>query len=154
MNRFLGQWLSRKSTWLRPAACWPAASVLALSGASARAEKQYAPGVSDTEIKIGNTNPYSGNASAYGQNGRAEAAYYRMINDQGGVNGRKINFISLDDGYSPPKTVELTRQLVEREQVLFIAASLGTAPNIAIAKYLNQRKVPTTFRRLRCVALG
>jgi branched-chain amino acid transport system substrate-binding protein len=109
------------------------------------AEKKYGPGVTDTEIKIGNTNPYSGNASAYGGNGRAEAAYYRFVNDQGGVNGRKIVFISLDDGYSPPKTVELTRQLVERDQVLAIAAPLGTAPNIAIQKYLNQKKVPTLF---------
>ncbi len=109
------------------------------------AEKKYGPGVTDTEIKIGNTNPYSGNASAYGQNGRAEAAYYRYINDLGGVNGRKIVFISLDDGYSPPKTVELTRQLVERDQVLAIAAPLGTGPNIAIQKYLNQKKVPTLF---------
>ena len=109
------------------------------------AGKQYGPGASDTEIRFGNTNPYSGNASAYGQNGRAEAAYYRYINDQGGVNGRKLTFISLDDGYSPPKTVELTRQLVERDQVLFLAAPLGTAPNMAIQKYLNQKKVPTLF---------
>jgi branched-chain amino acid transport system substrate-binding protein len=121
------------------------ALALALFTNPGLAQKKYGPGVTDTEIKIGNTNPYSGNASAYGQNGRAEAAVYRMINDQGGVNGRKINFISLDDSYSPPKTVELTRQLVEREQVLFIAASLGTAPNIAIAKYLNQKKVPQLF---------
>ena len=111
----------------------------------AKAETKYGPGVTDTEIKIGNTNPYSGNASAYGQNGRAEAAYYRFVNDRGGVNGRKIVFISLDDGYSPPKTVELTRQLVERDQVLAIAAPLGTAPNISIQKYLNQKKVPTLF---------
>jgi branched-chain amino acid transport system substrate-binding protein len=109
------------------------------------AEKNYGPGVTDTEVRIGNTNPYSGNASAYGQNGRAEAAYYRYINDKGGVNGRKIVFISLDDGYSPPKTVELTRQLVERDHVLAIAAPLGTAPNIAIQKYLNLKKVPTLF---------
>ena len=122
-----------------------AAFLLAGPTPSAWAEKKYGPGVTDTEIKIGNTNPYSGNASAYGQNGRAEAAYYRFINDQGGVNGRKIVFISLDDGYSPPKTVELTRQLVERDQVLAIAAPLGTAPNIAIQKYLNQKKVPTLF---------
>jgi branched-chain amino acid transport system substrate-binding protein len=125
--------------------CLGTALALVLFTAPGWAQKKYGPGVTDTEIKIGNTNPYSGNASAYGQNGRAEAAVYRMINDQGGVNGRKINFISLDDAYSPPKTVELTRQLVEREQVLFIAASLGTAPNIAIAKYLNQKKVPQLF---------
>ncbi|MBN8896620.1 MAG: ABC transporter substrate-binding protein, partial [Rhodospirillales bacterium] len=83
----------------------------------ARAAKNYGPGVTDTEIKIGQTMPYSGNASAYGVAGRTQAAFFRMINDQGGINGRKINFISLDDGYSPPKTVELTRQLVERDQV-------------------------------------
>ena len=107
--------------------------------------KKYGPGVTDTEIKIGNTVPYSGNASAYGQVGRAHSAYFRMINDQGGVNGRKINYISLDDGYSPPKTVELARQLVERDQVLFLFATLGTAPNTAIHKYMNQRKVPHLF---------
>jgi branched-chain amino acid transport system substrate-binding protein len=118
---------------------------LGLSAHPGFAENKYGPGVTDTEIKIGNTNPYSGNASAYGGNGRAEAAYYRYINDQGGINGRKINFISLDDGYSPPKTVELTRQLIERDQVLADAAPLGTAPNIAIQKYLNQKKVPTLF---------
>lgn len=126
--------------------CLMAAGIfLGLSLRPGFAEKKYGPGVTDTEIKIGNTNPYSGNASAYGGNGRAEAAYYRFINDQGGVNGRKITFISLDDGYSPPKTVELTRQLVERDQVLADAAPLGTAPNIAIQKYLNQKKVPTLF---------
>ena len=123
--------------------CWLCAWILTIPPAAA--EKHYGPGVTDTEIKIGNTNPYSGNASAYGQNGRAEAAYYNFINDQGGVNGRKIVFISLDDGYSPPKTVELTRQLVERDQVFAIAAPLGTGPNIAIQKYLNQKKVPTLF---------
>jgi branched-chain amino acid transport system substrate-binding protein len=103
------------------------------------------PGVTDTEIKIGQTMPYSGNASAYGLNGRAHAAYFRMINEQGGINGRKINFISLDDGYSPPKTVELTRQLVERDQVLFLFAPLGTQCNTAIHKYMNQKKVPQLF---------
>lgn len=122
-----------------------AAVLLAITASDGRAEKHYGPGVTDTEIRIGNTNPYSGNASAYGQNGRAEVAYYRYINDQGGVNGRKIVFLSLDDGYSPPKTVELTRQLVERDQVFAIAAPLGTGPNIAIQKYLNQKKVPTLF---------
>jgi branched-chain amino acid transport system substrate-binding protein len=106
---------------------------------------KYSPGASDTEIKIGQTMPYSGNASAYGQNGRAQAAYFRMINEQGGINGRKINLISLDDGYSPPKTVELTRQLVERDQVLFLFSPLGTQCNTAIQKYLNQKKVPQLF---------
>jgi branched-chain amino acid transport system substrate-binding protein len=117
----------------------------ALISTNAWAEKKYGPGVTDTEIKIGNTMPYSGNASAYGSNGRAEAAYFRMINDQGGINGRMINFISLDDGYSPPKTMELTRQLVERDQVLLMFAPLGTAPNTAIHKYMNQKKVPHLF---------
>ena len=96
-----------------------------------------APGVTDTEIKIGQTMPYSGPGSAYGVNGRTEAAYFKMINEQGGVNGRKINLISLDDSYSPPKTVEQTRRLVEQEQVAFIFGSLGTASNAAIRQYLQ-----------------
>ena len=116
-----------------------------LAAAPALAQKKYSPGASDTEIKIGNTMPYSGNASAYGANGRAEAAYFRMINDQGGINGRMVNFISLDDGYSPPKTMELTRQMVERDGVLLMFAALGTAPNTAVQKYLNQKKVPQLF---------
>jgi branched-chain amino acid transport system substrate-binding protein len=106
---------------------------------------KYSTGASDTEIKIGQTMPYSGNASAYGQVGRAHAAYFRMINEQGGINGRKITLISLDDGYSPPKTVELARQLVERDQVLFLFAPLGTQCNTAIQKYMNQKKVPQLF---------
>jgi branched-chain amino acid transport system substrate-binding protein len=101
-----------------------------------------APGVTDTEIKIGQTMPYSGPASNYGVFGRTEAAYFKMINEQGGVNGRKLNLISLDDGYSPPKTVEQTRRLVEREQVAFIFGSLGTPTNAAIRSYLNDNKVP------------
>ncbi len=113
--------------------------------AAAAADKQYGPGVSDTEIKIGNTNPYSGPASAYGTIGRSEAAYFAMINDQGGINGRKINFISRDDGYSPPKTVEVVRQLVEQDHVLFLFQTLGTPPNIAIQGYLNDNKVPQLF---------
>ena len=90
------------------------------------AQKRYDPGASDTEIKIGQTMPYSGPASAYGTIGRSEAAYFRKINDEGGVNGRKINFISLDDAYSPPKTVEMTRRLVEQDEVLFVFGGLGT----------------------------
>jgi branched-chain amino acid transport system substrate-binding protein len=101
-----------------------------------------APGVSDTEIKIGQTMPYSGPASNYGVFGRTEAAYFKMINEQGGVNGRVLNLISLDDGYSPPKTVEQTRRLVEQEQVAFIFGSLGTPTNAAIRSYLNDNKVP------------
>src|SRR5580704_8514049 len=102
-----------------------APSVLALTAFPARAEKQYGPGVTDTEIKIGNTGPYSGPASSYGTIPKSMAAYYRMINEQGGVNGRKINFISYDDAYTPPKTVEQVRKLVEEDGVLLIAAPLG-----------------------------
>jgi branched-chain amino acid transport system substrate-binding protein len=101
-----------------------------------------APGVTDAEIKFGQTMPYSGPASAYGVLGRTEAAYFKMINEQGGVNGRRLNLISLDDGYSPPKTVEQTRRLVEQEQVAFIFGSLGTPTNAAIRSYLNDNKVP------------
>jgi branched-chain amino acid transport system substrate-binding protein len=106
---------------------------------------QYGPGVSDTEIKIGNTMPYSGPASAYSAIGKAQSAYFAMINDQGGVNGRKINFISRDDGYSPPKTVEQVRKLVEEDQVLLLFQTLGTPPNLAIRGYLNDNKVPQLF---------
>jgi branched-chain amino acid transport system substrate-binding protein len=116
-----------------------------LSIAPARAEKQYGPGVTDTEIKLGNTVPYSGPASSYGTIGKAEAAYFRMLNDQGGVNGRKINFISYDDAYSPPKTVEQVRKLVEEDGVLLMLAPLGTPTNSAIQRYLNQKKVPQLF---------
>jgi branched-chain amino acid transport system substrate-binding protein len=103
------------------------------------------PGVSATEIKIGNTMPYSGPASSYGVIGRTEAAYFKMVNDQGGVGGRKINFISLDDGYSPPKTVEDVRQLVEQDEVAFCFQNLGTPCNSAIATYMNQNKIPQLF---------
>ena len=109
------------------------------------AQKSYGPGVTDTEIKIGNIMPYSGPASAYGIIGKAQAAYFQMINEQGGINGRKINFISYDDAYSPPKTVEQARKLVESDNVLLIFASLGTPPNSAIHKYMNQQKVPHLF---------
>ena len=112
---------------------------------SAIAQKKYGPGASDAEIKIGNTMPYSGPASAYGTIGRAESAYFRMLNEQGGINGRKINFISLDDGYSPPRTVEQVRKLVEQEQVLLLAGTLGTPPNSAIHKYVNAKGVPHIF---------
>ena len=122
-----------------------APSVLAFAALPARAEKQYGPGVTDTEIKIGNTGPYSGPASSYGTVNKSMAAYYRMVNDQGGVNGRKINFISYDDGYSPPKTVEQVRKLVEQDGVLFTAGTLGTPTNSAIWNYMNQKKVPQLF---------
>jgi branched-chain amino acid transport system substrate-binding protein len=106
------------------------------------AQKKYDPGASDTEIRIGNTNPYSGPASAYGTIGKSIAAYFRMVNEQGGINGRKVNFISYDDGYSPPRTVEMARKLVEQDQVLFVFQTLGTPSNTAIHKYMNMRKVP------------
>ena len=106
---------------------------------------QYGPGVSDTEIKIGNAMPYSGPASAFGAIGKSEAAYFNMINDQGGINGRKIKFISRDDSYSPPKTVEVVRKLVEQDQVLLLFSVLGTPPNTAIQGYLNDNKVPQLF---------
>ena len=119
--------------------------ILLLSVSAARAEKIYGPGVTDTEIKIGQTMPYSGPASALSTTGKAQAAHFAMINANGGVNGRKINFISLDDGYSPPKTVEQTRRLVEVDQVLALFGSLGTASNSAIHKYVNANKVPHLF---------
>ncbi len=108
-------------------------------------QKAYGPGVTDTEITLGQTMPYSGPASAYGTIGKAEAAYFAMINAEGGVNGRKIKLISLDDGYSPPKTVEQTRRLVEQEGVLLDFSALGTPTNSAVQKYLNQKKVPQLF---------
>ncbi len=122
-----------------------APSVLAFAALPARAAKQYGPGVTDTEIKIGNTGPYSGPASSYGTIPKAMAAFYRMVNDQGGVNGRKIDFISYDDAYSPPKTVEQVRKLVEQDGVLLIATPLGTPTNSAIWNYMNHKKVPQLF---------
>ncbi|MCA1451875.1 ABC transporter substrate-binding protein [Bradyrhizobium sp. BRP22] len=119
--------------------------LLATSAGTASAQKKYDPGASDTEIKIGNIMPYSGPASAYGVIGRTEAAYFKKINEAGGVNGRKINFVSYDDAYSPPKTVEQARKLVESDEVLFIFNSLGTPPNTAIQKYMNSKKVPQLF---------
>jgi branched-chain amino acid transport system substrate-binding protein len=117
---------------------------VATSG-GALAQKKYDTGATDTEIKIGNIMPYSGPASAYGVIGKIEDAYFKMINDQGGVNGRKINFISYDDGYSPPKAVEQARKLVESDEVLFLFGPLGTPSNSAIQKYMNSRKVPQLF---------
>ena len=107
--------------------------------------KTYDDGASDTVIKIGNTNPYSGNASAYGVIGRAIEAFFKMINENGGINGRKVEFITYDDGYSPPKTVEMVRKLVEDDKVLFVFQTLGTPPNTAIHKYMNGKKVPQLF---------
>ena len=118
---------------------------LGLAGGLALAAGQYGPGASDTEIKIGNTMPYSGPASSYGAIGKAETAYFNMINEQGGINGRKIDFISRDDSYSPPKTVEQVRKLVEEDHVLILFNTLGTPPNSAIHEYLNENKVPQLF---------
>lgn len=117
-------------------------AMLAAAVQPALAQKKYGPGVSDTEIKLGQTMPYSGGASAYGTIGRAERAYFDMINAQGGINGRKVTLISLDDGYSPPKTVELIRKLVESDGVLAVFGLLGTPGNSAVAKYLNSKKIP------------
>ncbi len=118
---------------------------MALAALPARAAKQYGPGVTDTSIKIGNTCFYSGPASSYATVGKCEAAYFKMVNDQGGVNGREIVFLSYDDAYSPPKTVEQTRRLVEQDGVLLMLNPLGTPTNTAIQHYLNQKKVPQLF---------
>ena len=150
-------WHSRRSALrasvdllTRRAILGAAPAALALGGPllvarPARAAKQYGPGVTDSEIKIGNTGPYSGPFSNASPIPRSMAAYFKMINDEGGVNGRKITFISYDDGYSPPKTVEMTRKLVESDRVLFIAGSLGTPTNTAIWPYMNEQKVPQLF---------
>ncbi len=117
-----------------------------LSGSRvASAQKKYDDGATDKEIKIGHTNPYSGPASSYGVIGKCEEAYWKSVNDRGGVNGRMIKFISLDDGYSPPKTVEMVRQLVEQDKVLCTFNTLGTPTNTAIHKYMNTKKVPMLF---------
>src|SRR3979490_129231 len=122
------------------------AGLLAVAVASApHAQKKYDPGATDTEIKIGNIMPYSGPASAYGVIGKTEAAYFRKINAEGGINGRKINFISYDDSYSPPKTVEQARKLVESDEVLLMFNPLGTPGNSAIQKYMNTKQVPQIF---------
>jgi branched-chain amino acid transport system substrate-binding protein len=122
-------------------------AALVVAGGLALAAGQYGPGASDTEIKFGNTMPYNGPASPYGTIGKSEAAYFAMINEQGGIHGRKINFISRDDSYSPPKTVELVRKLVEQDGVLALFQTFGTAPNSAIREYLNDNKVPQLFVR-------
>jgi branched-chain amino acid transport system substrate-binding protein len=125
----------------------PIAAMLtaALASPVALAQKKYDQGVSDKEILVGHINPYSGPASAYGTIGRSIAAYFKKVNEEGGVNGRQINMISYDDGYSPPKTVEMARKLVEQDKVLLIFQSLGTPPNTAIHKYMNAKKVPQLF---------
>jgi branched-chain amino acid transport system substrate-binding protein len=116
-----------------------------LAGQAAAGEKKYGPGVSDTEIRIGNTSPYSGPASAFSMVAKTEEAYFRKVNAEGGINGRRIVFLSYDDAYSPPKTVEQTRRLVESDEVLLVFNALGTAANSAVQKYLNVRKVPQLF---------
>src|SRR5271156_3815403 len=121
------------------------ATVLFAIAAAAPAFADDTPGVTATEIKIGNTNAYSGPASAASVIAKLETAFFRMVNDQGGVAGRKINFISLDDGYSPPKTVEQVRRLVEQDQVALLFQTLGTPTNTAIQRYVNQKKVPHLF---------
>jgi branched-chain amino acid transport system substrate-binding protein len=122
-----------------------AAALSVAASGNAFAQKKYDTGATDTEIKIGNIMPYSGPASSYGLIGKTEAAYFNMINDQGGINGRKINFISYDDGYSPPKAVEQVRKLVESDEVLVVFNPLGTPSNTAFQKYLNAKKVPQLF---------
>jgi len=130
---------------LRLGAFSAAIALLAATSSGALAQKKYDTAATDTEIKIGNIMPYSGPASAYGVIGKTEDAYFKKINAEGGINGRKINFVSYDDGYSPPKTVEQARKLVESDEVLFIFNSLGTPPNTAIQKYMNSKKVPQLF---------
>src|SRR5712671_4810365 len=130
---------------LRIAALSTAVIAFAATGGTAFAQKKYDTGATDTEIKIGNIMPYSGPASAYGVIGKTEEAYFRKINAEGGVNGRKIKFISYDDGYSPPKAIEQARKLVESDEVLLIFQSLGTPSNSAIQKYMNAKKVPQLF---------
>jgi len=120
-------------------------ALFAVSSSGALAQKKYDSGATDTEIKVGNIMPYSGPASAYGVIGKTEAAYFKKINDAGGINGRKINFISYDDAYSPPKAVEQARKLVESDEVLLVFNSLGTPSNSAIQKYMNSKKVPQLF---------
>src|SRR5258708_17921949 len=130
---------------VRIAAFSTAVIAFAAINGSALAQKKYDTGATDTEIKIGNIMPYSRPASAYVVIGKTEEAYFKKINAAGGINGRKINFISYDDGYSPPKTVEQARKLVESDEVLFMFNSLGTPPNSAIHKYMNSKKVPQLF---------
>jgi branched-chain amino acid transport system substrate-binding protein len=120
-------------------------AIIALTSGTALAQKKYDTGATDTEIKIGNIMPYSGPASAYGVIGKTEDAYFKKINAEGGINGRKINFVSYDDGYSPPKAVEQARKLVESDEVLLVFNPLGTPSNSAIQKYLNAKKVPQLF---------
>ena len=137
------------STMKKLAVVSAAFGLLAATSSGVLAQKKYDPGASDTEIKIGNIMPYSGPASAYGVIGKTEEAYFKKINAEGGINGRKINFISYDDAYSPPKTVEQARKLVESDEVLLVFNPLGTPSNTAIQKYLNTQEGAATVRRHR-----
>ncbi len=130
---------------VRIAAISAAITAVAVTSTAAFAQKKYDTGASDTEIKVGNIIPYSGPASAYGVIGKTEEAYFKMINDRGGINGRKVNFVSYDDAYSPPKAVEQVRKLVESDEVLLVFNPLGTPSNTAIQKYLNSKKIPQLF---------
>src|SRR5712675_1913831 len=130
---------------LRIAVFSTAVIAFAATAGSALAQKKYDTGATDTEIKIGNIMPYSGPASAYGVIGKTEEAYFKKINAEGGINGRKVNFVTYDDGYSPPKAVEQARKLVESDEVLLVFNPLGTPSNSAIQKYLNSKKVPQLF---------
>lgn len=132
MNRSFSIWAS-------------AISVALLAAAPALAQKKYDPGVTDTEITLGQTAPYSGPVSSYGTFGKASLAYFAMVNENGGINGRKIRLITVDDGFSPPKTVEQARKLVESDNVFFLYAPVGTAPNLAIKQYMNDNKIPQLF---------
>jgi branched-chain amino acid transport system substrate-binding protein len=130
---------------IRSAAFWTALVTFAATSGSALAQKKYDTGATDTEIKIGHIVPYSGPASAYGVIGKTEEAYFKMVNENGGINGRKVKFVSYDDAYSPPKAVEQVRKLVESDEVLVVFSALGTPSNTAIQKYLNAKKVPQLF---------
>src|ERR1700730_17239896 len=126
-------------------AAWCALTCLCMAARASAENPNYGPGVTDTEVKIGQTMPYSGAASSFATIGRAIAAYFQKVNAEGGVNGRKINLISLDDGHSPPKAVEQTRRLVESDEVFAIVGTFGSPTNFAIQKYLNSKKVPSLF---------
>jgi branched-chain amino acid transport system substrate-binding protein len=134
-----------RSATIRSAAIWTALVTFVASSGSALAQKKYDTGATDAEIKVGHIVPYSGPASAYGIIGKTEEAYFKMINENGGINGRKINFVSYDDAYSPPKAVEQVRKLVESDEVLVVFNPLGTPSNTAIQKYLNAKKIPQLF---------
>jgi branched-chain amino acid transport system substrate-binding protein len=146
--RYIGEIKPRKLERMQtqmPRMSVAAIVALALTALPALAQKKYDPGATDITIKIGNIAPYTGTFAAFGNDAKAEAAYYQMINDRGGVNGRKIEFISVDSGFDVPKTIELAHRLVEQDKVLLIAGSVGTPPNLAIRGYLNEKKIPQLF---------